>query len=124
MHELGIRNGIWRGDTGSFFNLSLTDRGMVEGTFCSQHGQPDKDAHFPVTGFINGPLIGLVVSWGTHKSITSWAGMYEVIDVREGIHTAWHLVREYADRGHTQKNEYWEAVLNYTGSYYYIGENM
>ncbi len=114
-----IRTGIWRTDGGSELNIKVQD-GRIEGHYRSIHGQPQPDESFPVIGFVNGELAGFVCSWGKYQSITSWCGRYSIDNGRECIRTAWHLGRVYADRAHTQENEYWESFVSYTGTYYFV----
>ena len=116
-----IKSGVWSTDTGSEFNLKI-DGDKVTGTFRSVHGQPKPEDMFELTGFVNGPLIGMCVSWKEHKSITCWTGILDIQDGKECIQAVWHLGREFADYNHTQKNEYWEAFKTFSGCYFYQRE--
>jgi hypothetical protein len=118
---MSIRSGIWMTDGGSRLDLRI-DGTKVSGYYSSAHGQPKPDERFPVTGFINGDLIGFVCSWEKYQSVTSWCGRYERLpDGRECIKTVWHLGRLFADKVHAVPTE--EAsftFLTYSGTYYRV----
>jgi hypothetical protein len=112
-----IRSGVWKTAGGSILTLVIEEN-LVTGTYASIHGQPKPGEVFPIVGFVNDDLISFTTSWGPYKSMTSWVGRHGFDQGRECIRTNWTVVRKYADRAHTQENEYWESFINYTGTYY------
>ena len=106
-------DGDWQNERGSVLHLTTSGTGLT-GTYRTALGAPDRDTSFPVTGFQEGNLVGFVVAWQGHDSLTSWAGRYERSS--DEIHALWHLVSARATRidpatGDASKEEtpLWEA---------------
>ena len=117
----GIRSGVWQGEIGSCFRLSI-DGNQVSGTFQTIHGSPDHSEVFPVTGFTDGEFIGFVVLWKGHSSVTSWAGRLCVDDKGEHIRSNWNLVRKYLDKDKTQETEFWDCNISNISQLYYVSD--
>jgi hypothetical protein len=117
--DMIIPSGIWQTDGGSTLKLIMRD-GLISGSYSTIHGQPEIGEEVAITGMVNGDLVGFVASWGKYKSMTSWCGKFGYDKERACIRTVWHLARDFADKGHTMPNDYWESFLTYTGTYYLV----
>lgn len=94
-------NGTWYNELGSKMKLSVSDN-VITGTYDTNVGSGS--GIYPLTGYLNtanpeGIAIGWTVLWnnkyGNQKSLTSWAGQYQLIDEkREELDAFWLLVTE------------------------------
>jgi Avidin family len=117
-----IRSGIWQGEEGSIFALTVTGK-SVSGSYQTAQGSPRLKDRFDVTGFTDGELIGFVVLWKNdpeedHHSVTSWAGRYGQDAKGEYIVAMWHLVHKYNDRLRNEPTEEWDSFMSYSGKWY------
>lgn len=120
---MALRDGIWINDGGSELHLMIKGQ-TVEGFYITAATRPREGHRYPVAGFINGDLIGFVVSWQECNSLTSWCGRYTVADDgREYIRTVWHLGRLFEDAQNTVPNPVWSTFITNTCDYYYTAEN-
>lgn len=117
--KTGIRSGIWRGEIGSSFHLTL-EKGKVSGIFQTVHGSPTFEEKFEVTGFSDGELIGFTVLWHGHHSVTAWAGRYGIDEKGEFIRSMWHLVHKYKDRQCQEPTEIWNSYLSNASQLYLV----
>ncbi len=114
-----LRNGIWINDGGSELHLVI-DGQKAEGFYITAASRPREDHKYPITGFINGDLIGFTVSWQECNSLTAWCGRYTKLeDGRECIKTVWHLGRLFEDAANTVANPVWATFITNTCDYYY-----
>lgn len=116
----GLRSGIWSSGNGSIFTLRI-ENGKVSGFYQTAHGRPEAAQKFEVTGFANGDLIGMAVSWGDFASLTTWCGKYTVKDGREKLRLVWHYARAFADKENTVPVDDWATVITNAGDYYWEG---
>lgn len=115
----GLRSGVWINDGGSELHLTV-DGAKAGGFYVTTAERPRAGHGYPLTGQVNGDLIGFVVSWEECMSLTSWCGRYAVTDDgRECIKTVWHLGRLFEDRGNTVPNPVWSTFIVNTCDYYY-----
>lgn len=117
----GLRSGIWSSGKGSIFTLSIDKKGCVSGFYQTAHGRPDPAERFAVTGFVNGNLIGMVVSWGAFSSLTTWCGRYTSNDGEEKLHLVWNYARAFADKENSVPVDEWATVITNAGDYYWEG---
>lgn len=82
-------DGEWENERGSRLSLKV-DGFCLRGTYRTAVGTPDKHDEFVVVGQVVGNVLGFVVAWSGHESLTSWAGRYDAEYDR--IHTLWLLV--------------------------------
>ncbi len=116
-----LRNGIWINEGGSQLHLAL-EGNKVTGHYITAAKRPVQNKPYPITGWINGDLIGFVVAWEDSHSLTSWCGRYTVEkDGRECIKTVWHLGRMFEDAIYTTENPVWSTFITNTNTYYYSG---
>lgn len=115
----GIRSGIWRGEIGSTFYLTLKDE-KISGIFQTIHGSPDFNEKFEVTGFSDGELIGFTVLWKGHHSVTAWAGRYGVDEKGEFIRSMWHLVHKFKDKACLEPTEIWNSYMSNSSLLYLV----
>lgn len=104
-----IKSGLWRHTSGSELEL-VVEGPAVRGRYRTAGGRPGLGSWFPVTGVINGELLGFCVSWEEFGSLTSWCGRYEVKDGHETLRTTWLLGRLYADKALREPTAPWETV--------------
>ena len=104
--------GIWYNQHGSRIELTVSDNGVIQGTFQSPIGlSKGKDAA-PVLGFTSGNLISFVADFSAYGSLTAWTG-HVVGDGSESvIETQWQMT--VAIPGRASNDELWRGI--WTGS--------
>ena len=115
-----IKPGRWQTKDGSILEFDINSEGLITGFYQTVKGQPSSDEKFPVTGFVNGDLIGLTCSWGEYHSVTSWCGRYINENGRDTIHYMWHLAREYEDVDNKVKADITFTFHTMSGVFYYV----
>ena len=113
-----IRSGIWQGEKGSVLELHVTGKN-VSGLYQTTQASPKFEDKFEVTGFTDGELIGLVVLWEGHYSVTSWAGRYGRDEKGEYITAMWHLVHKYNDKLRNEPTMEWDSFMSNSGKWYF-----
>ena len=104
-------------DGGSELHLLVNDE-KAEGFYITKVTSLEQRS--PITGWVNGELIGFVVSWKESYSLTSWCGRYvRESDDRECIKTAWHLGHLFEDASKTIPNPVWSTFITNTSHFYY-----
>ena len=96
--------GTWYNQHDSRMTLQVTATGAVSGTYQTGVGLPDRQETFPVAGFAAGDLIAFTVNFGSHGSLTAWAGQH----TRDGsgterLDTMWYLARNVPDADEPQR---------------------
>ena len=110
MKKSPITSGTWAAHNGSELKLIISEDNTVSGTYNTGSGKPEISEHFPVTGYVNGDLIGFVVSWTRYNSITSWCGRFTLEeDGRECIKAMWYLGRMH--KANNEETQMWETFL-------------
>lgn len=84
--------GQWVNERGSAVTLSCQGD-QLSGIYNTNVGQPDKDASFPLIGWVEGDTVSFTVNFKGFGSITAWVGQVETIDGEEQLKTLWHLTR-------------------------------
>src|ERR1700723_2290418 len=102
------------GQAGSTLQLTVAGK-QVSGLYQTVHGSPKFEEKFEVTGFTDGELIGLVVLWEGHCSVTSWAGRHGQNGQGEYIVTMWRLVHKYHDKLRAEPTEEWDSFMSNCG---------
>lgn len=99
-----IQSGAWTSKGGSRLTLAIDADGKVSGEYATVHGRAAPDEIYPITGFVNGEMIGFVCSWGPHGSVSTWCGRWAQEDGQDCLHVVWHLGRQFADDAKTVPN--------------------
>ncbi len=100
--------GHWQNERGSVLVVDSVVDGVLKGTFTSTVGKANSKVAYPITGFVNGDVVGFVVNFGESGSVATFAG--QLAD--EGLRTQWHVSRDVADAD--EPKQLWSSVL--TGS--------
>ena len=101
--------GTWTNRLGSEMKLTVR-KNDVTGKYRTGVGQPNPEEEFPLKGFVSGDLIVFCVNFGSHASMTSWAGQHTRDENdEEVIYTLWHLARNVPDE--KEPDNLWAAIL-------------
>lgn len=100
--QAGPLEGIWENQLGSELVLEDDGEGGLTGTYRSAAGATP-DARYLVRGTYDvmtcGPcrVLGFVVSWGEHQTITAWSGRFDPAE--DTIRASWLMTTESDEAG-------------------------
>ncbi|XP_072407149.1 avidin-like [Chiloscyllium punctatum] len=102
-------SGCWVNELHSTMRISVSNSGLITGSYISKVSASAQPARGNVTGYqqdLSNPTFGFVVKWITVPgSVSVWTGQYFVINEKETLMTMWLLRRSVS----TSKDN-WEAT--------------
>ena len=101
-------SGTWVNERGSAVSFTETD-GLLLGHYQTQLGNPDPDARFPLTGFLEGDQLTFTVNFKGYGSLTSWTGQMSEDADGPFIRTLWHLTRDVPDA--EEEDDLWSSII-------------
>lgn len=97
-------SGRWKNAIGSVMEIKQ-DGDLLKGKYSTGKGKAPENKLFPLTGFINGDLIGFTVNFGEYGTITSWTGYIENKKAEMRIITNWIMITNRENRENALTNE-------------------
>lgn len=88
-------SGVWHNQLGSTMDLTISGSD-VTGTYTSSVSSGGVAVSGPISGFINGDLIGFSVLWPS-AAITAWVGQLVVESNVDTIKTLWQMTTNVPD---------------------------
>jgi hypothetical protein len=123
LRQTPIRSGDWQSKGGSSLHLIIDENGRVKGNYATVHGRAAPDEIYPITGFVNGEMIGFVCSWGDHCSVSTWCGRWSQDENGDDcLNVVWHLGRQFADDAKTIPNQLTFTFHTNAGKFYRVNK--
>ncbi|MCC6527459.1 MAG: hypothetical protein IT373_32730 [Polyangiaceae bacterium] len=87
--------GTWYNQHGSSLVLRNEGNGRLSGTFEPHVGFAEPGTSYPVTGFATGAVVGFVVAFPGHRTVTTWVGHATTLGAELRLETLWHMAAEF-----------------------------